>query len=94
MAAPESVETTESTPKSTQKTITERTPGMTMLPLARVKRVIKEDKDIALINADATYCIAYATVNCGTSLNSNHHTDFYILGIIYGIPCYRSFFKC
>ncbi|KAI8967337.1 histone-fold-containing protein, partial [Mycotypha africana] len=39
----------------------ERTPGTTILPLARVKRVIKEDKDIALINAEATFCITYAT---------------------------------
>ncbi|KAI7904861.1 histone-fold-containing protein [Cokeromyces recurvatus] len=49
------------TPKSTQKVVIERVPGTTMLPIARVKRVIKEDKDIALINAEATFCIAYAT---------------------------------
>lgn len=48
--------------KSTQKTITERVPGTTILPLARIKRVIKEDKDVSLINAEATFCIAYATV--------------------------------
>lgn len=48
--------------KSTQKIIAERVPGQTMLPLARIKRVIKEDKDVSLINAEATFCIAYATV--------------------------------
>lgn len=50
--------------KSTQKsTVMERVPGTTMLPLARIKRVIKEDKDVSLINAEATFCIAYATVS-------------------------------
>ncbi|KAI8364954.1 histone-fold-containing protein [Blakeslea trispora] len=44
-----------------QKQSFERRPGNTMLPLARVKRVIKEDKDVSLINAEATFCIAYAT---------------------------------
>ncbi|KAG0172845.1 hypothetical protein DFQ28_009808 [Apophysomyces sp. BC1034] len=39
----------------------ERSPGTTFLPLARVKRVIKEDKDVSLINAEATFCVAYAT---------------------------------
>lgn len=48
--------------KSSQKTVTERVPGTTILPLARIKRVIKEDKDVSLINAEATFCIAYATV--------------------------------
>ncbi|KAG2211649.1 histone-fold-containing protein [Mucor mucedo] len=47
--------------KSSQKTVTERVPGTTILPLARIKRVIKEDKDVSLINAEATFCIAYAT---------------------------------
>lgn len=49
--------------KSTSKHVPERTLGTTMLPLARIKRVIKEDKDVSLINAEATFCIAYATVN-------------------------------
>jgi DNA polymerase epsilon subunit 4 len=48
-------------PKVSSKVI-ERTPGSTMLPIARIKRVIKEDKDVSLINAEATFCIAYATV--------------------------------
>lgn len=48
--------------KSTQKSaVVERVPGTTILPLARIKRVIKEDKDVSLINAEATFCIAYAT---------------------------------
>ncbi|KAI8066260.1 histone-fold-containing protein [Gilbertella persicaria] len=54
------VNTQETTPRS-QKQLPERKPGNTMLPLARVKRVIKEDKDVSLINAEATFCIAYAT---------------------------------
>lgn len=48
--------------RSTQKTVPERVSGTTILPLARIKRVIKEDKDVSLINAEATFCIAYATV--------------------------------
>jgi len=39
----------------------DRTPGTTFLPIARVKRIIKEDKDVSLINAEATFCVAYAT---------------------------------
>lgn len=53
--------------KTIQKTVTERVPGTTILPLARIKRVIKEDKDVSLINAEATFCIAYATVNNDSS---------------------------
>lgn len=48
-------------PKSQQQA--ERIPGHTILPIARIKRVIKEDKEISLINAEATHCVAYATVN-------------------------------
>ncbi|KAI8583828.1 hypothetical protein K450DRAFT_220160 [Umbelopsis ramanniana AG] len=39
----------------------ERAAGTTFLPIARVKRIIKEDKDVSLINAEATFCVAYAT---------------------------------
>ncbi|KAI9488102.1 histone-fold-containing protein [Zychaea mexicana] len=39
----------------------ERALGSTTLPIARVKRVIKEDKEVSLINAEATFCVAYAT---------------------------------
>lgn len=46
------------TPTTTK---TDRTPGTTFLPIARVKRIIKEDKDVSLINAEATFCVAYAT---------------------------------
>ncbi|KAL9554149.1 hypothetical protein MBANPS3_002949 [Mucor bainieri] len=55
------IDLSQDTPKSTGKHVPERTPGTTMLPLARIKRVIKEDKDVSLINAEATFCIAYAT---------------------------------
>ncbi|KAI8644854.1 histone-fold-containing protein [Parasitella parasitica] len=55
------IDITQDTPKSSSKQVPGRTPGTTMLPLARIKRVIKEDKDVALINAEATFCIAYAT---------------------------------
>lgn len=41
---------------------TERVPGTTILPLARVKRIIKEDRDVNLINPEATFCVTYATV--------------------------------
>ncbi|ORX45254.1 histone-fold-containing protein [Hesseltinella vesiculosa] len=39
----------------------ERTPGQSYLPLARVKRIIKLDKDIAMINAEATQTVCLAT---------------------------------
>ncbi|KAG2226835.1 hypothetical protein INT45_005800 [Circinella minor] len=39
----------------------ERALGTTTLPIARVKRLIKEDKEVSLINAEATFCVAYAT---------------------------------
>lgn len=57
------IDLSQETPKSSSKHAPERTPGTTMLPLARIKRVIKEDKDVSLINAEATFCIAYATVS-------------------------------
>lgn len=40
-------------------------PGTTQLPLARVKRIIKEDKEVSLINAEATFLVAVATVSEG-----------------------------
>ncbi|CEI96370.1 hypothetical protein G6F70_000225 [Rhizopus microsporus] len=49
-------ETTEETTKQTA----ERQLGTTTFPLARIKRLIKEDKDISLISTDATFCITYA----------------------------------
>ncbi|RUP45808.1 histone-like transcription factor (CBF/NF-Y) and archaeal histone-domain-containing protein [Jimgerdemannia flammicorona] len=36
-------------------------PGTTQLPIARVKRIIKEDKEVSLINAEATFLVAVAT---------------------------------
>ncbi|ORZ13112.1 histone-fold-containing protein [Absidia repens] len=39
----------------------ERVIGQSALPLARVKRIIKEDPDVSLINVEATHCIASAT---------------------------------
>ncbi|CEP10761.1 hypothetical protein [Parasitella parasitica] len=61
MSSSTPIDITQETPKTSSKQVPERTPGTTMLPLARIKRVIKEDKDVALINAEATFCIAYAT---------------------------------
>ncbi|EPB83762.1 hypothetical protein HMPREF1544_09503 [Mucor circinelloides 1006PhL] len=61
MSSSTPIDLSQETPKSTSKHVPERTPGTTMLPLARIKRVIKEDKDVSLINAEATFCIAYAT---------------------------------
>jgi hypothetical protein len=60
------MQTTSSMPSADSPTPTstkvERAPGTTFLPIARVKRIIKEDKDVSLINAEATFCVAYATV--------------------------------
>lgn len=36
--------------------------GVTQLPVARVKRIIKEDKDIAMVSNDAVFLISMATV--------------------------------
>lgn len=63
MSSSTPIDISQENPKSSSKHVPERTPGTTMLPLARIKRVIKEDKDVSLINAEATFCIAYATVS-------------------------------
>lgn len=52
-----------STPQSSSSSKPDRTPGTTIIPVSRVKRVVKEDKDISIINAEATFCITYATVS-------------------------------
>ena len=36
--------------------------GVTVLPVARVKRIIKEDKDIQMVSNDAVFLISLATV--------------------------------
>lgn len=36
--------------------------GVTQLPVARVKRIIKEDKDISMVSNDAVFLISMATV--------------------------------
>lgn len=36
--------------------------GVTQLPVARVKRIIKEDKDITMVSNDAVFLISMATV--------------------------------
>jgi len=40
--------------------------GVTELPAARIKRIIKEDKDIGLVSNDAVFLISLATVRTGT----------------------------
>jgi len=39
----------------------ERIPGTTLLPAARVKRIVKEDRDIQTIGSDAVFLISIAT---------------------------------
>jgi hypothetical protein len=84
---------TSTSSKSTQpKQQAERIPGHTILPIARIKRVIKEDKEISLINGEATFCVAAATVSC-----EDHHPHLissidsdcncFTIGTIYGISC-------
>lgn len=62
---------------------TERVPGTTILPLARVKRIIKEDRDVNLINPEATFCVTYATVyqhdRRGIGINANDLTNLVLL---------------
>lgn len=36
--------------------------GTTQLPVARVKRIIKEDKDVQMVSNDAVFLISLATV--------------------------------
>ncbi|KAG0377684.1 hypothetical protein BGX24_005623, partial [Mortierella sp. AD032] len=35
--------------------------GVTQLPVARVKRIIKEDKDVQMVSNDAVFLISLAT---------------------------------
>lgn len=44
------------------------------LPLARVKRIVRLDPDIALVSADANYLIAKSAV-CSPSFPSSRHAD-------------------
>ena len=36
--------------------------GVTQLPVARIKRIIKEDKDVQMVSNDAVFVISLATV--------------------------------
>ncbi|KAI8997847.1 histone-fold-containing protein [Pilobolus umbonatus] len=56
-----STEITSTPTKTTDKSHPGRTPGVLSIPIARIKRVIKEDKEISQVNTDATFCIGYAT---------------------------------
>lgn len=42
--------------------------GTTQLPVARVKRIIKEDKDVQMVSNDAVFLISLATVRFFFSL--------------------------
>jgi hypothetical protein len=49
-----------------KKTIhpTESVPGTTTLPVARVQRIVKADKDIQMVNKEAIFAISVVTVSC------------------------------
>ncbi|KAG0347327.1 hypothetical protein BG004_007984 [Podila humilis] len=46
---------------STTSTYSGKAKGITQLPVARVKRIIKEDKDINMVSNDAVFLISMAT---------------------------------
>jgi hypothetical protein len=54
------------TPSSSKSNLTKRKQddalGTTSIPLARVKRIVKQDRDVNKINADAAFGMAKATV--------------------------------
>lgn len=52
-------ETTESTTATTQNTIA----PLTRLPVARIKRIVKQDEDVTAISTPAVYAVAAATVS-------------------------------
>lgn len=63
-AAKPSTATNGSTSKSAFATVYSGTAkGTTDLPAARVKRIIKEDKDIGLVSNDAVFLVSMATVS-------------------------------
>lgn len=54
--------------------------GASQLPAARVKRIIKEDKDVQMVSNDAVFLISMATVSFFISNNKNQmDQDDYLL---------------
>jgi hypothetical protein len=45
-----------------RQSLAEKQPGTTIFPVARVKKIIKADKDVDTMSAEATFLIAAATV--------------------------------
>lgn len=46
-----------------RQSLAEKQPGTTLFPIARVKKIIKADKDVDTMSAEATFLIAAATVS-------------------------------
>jgi DNA polymerase epsilon subunit 4 len=44
-----------------RQSLAEKEVGTTMFPIARVKRIIKSDKDLEMMSAEATFLISVAT---------------------------------
>lgn len=55
--------------------------GVTQLPVARVKRIIKEDKDVQMVSNDAVFLISLATVRLCLS---SFFLSFHAVGWNYG----------
>lgn len=45
-----------------RQSLAEKEVGTTMFPIARVKRIIKADKDLDMMSSEATFLISVATV--------------------------------
>lgn len=52
-----------------RQSLAEKMTGTTMFPIARVKRIIKADKDLDMMSSEATFLISVATVRVCQSLN-------------------------
>ena len=51
-------------PIRSRQSLSEKQPGTTLFPMARVKKLIKADRDLDAMSTEATFMIAVATVSC------------------------------
>lgn len=55
-----------------RQSLAEKKTGTTMFPIARVKRIIKADKDLDMMSSEATFLISVATVSSPVVLSPLH----------------------
>lgn len=49
-----------------RQSLAEKTTGTTIFPISRVKRIIKADKELDMMSAEATFLVAVSTVRART----------------------------